>query len=55
MNAHLKLAFVDEKSIRDAADGLLEASCIQFTDDSPFPHLTFTTVREISNETFEWP
>ena len=46
---------MDEKSIRDAADGLLEASCIQFTDDSPCPHLTFTTVGEISNETFEWP
>ena len=41
---------MDEKSIRDAADGLLEASCIQFTVDGPFPHLTFTTVGEVSNE-----
>ena len=43
LNAHLKLAPADEKSIRDAAVDLLEASCIQFSDDGPFPHLTFTT------------
>ena len=43
LNAHLKLAPADEKFIRDAAVELLEASCIQFSDDGPFPHLTFTT------------
>ena len=43
MNAHLKLASADEKFIRDAAVYLLEASCIQFSDDGPFPHFTFTT------------